>query len=280
MMAVFLAVKHFCEILKGQKVLVKTDNTTVMTYINKQGGTHSPSLCILVWNMFQWAIDNKVILTSQHIAGKANILADLLSRRSKILPAEWMLDRSVVETIFNTWDRPQVDLFATRWNCQIQTFVSPFPDELAYSVDALSLSWQGIMGYAYPPVVLIPKILQKIQSSNCIIILIAPFWTRQSWFPELAQLLIDYPVRLPVLHNLISQQKGKILHPNVEMLKLTAWKLSANSSLRRGFLNQCLKEQHLVDEVVQTRHTITDSDFILTGPREKILIPCKHLNLR
>jgi hypothetical protein len=38
MMVVFVTVKHFREMLKDQKVLVKTDNTTVMTYINKQGG--------------------------------------------------------------------------------------------------------------------------------------------------------------------------------------------------------------------------------------------------
>lgn len=163
---------------------------------------------------------------------------------------------------------------------EIQTFVSPFPDELALSVAALSLSWQGILGYAYPLVILIPKILQKIQSSNCIIILIAPFWTKQPWFPDLAQLLIDYPVKLPRLQNLISQQRGRFHHPNIEMLKLTAWKLSANSTLRKGFLDQCQKEQHLVDETVQTKRTITDSEFILIGPKSNILIPCKHLNLR
>ena len=35
--AVFLAVKHFLPFLKNQNVLIRTDNTTVMHYINKQG---------------------------------------------------------------------------------------------------------------------------------------------------------------------------------------------------------------------------------------------------
>lgn len=129
---------------------------------------------------------------------------------------------AVVQTIFNVWEIPQIYGLATRWNCQIQTFVSPFLDELALSVDALCLIWQEIVGYAHPPVILIPKILQKIKSSNCIIILIAPFWTRETWFPDLAQLLIDYPVKRPRLQNFISQQRGRFHHPNIEMFKLTA----------------------------------------------------------
>lgn len=140
MIAVFLAIQHFQNVLKGQKVLIKTDNTAVITCINKQGGTHSTYLSILVWNVYHWAIDNKVALTAQHIEGKANILAELLSRKSRLLPTEWMLHKGVAKTIFNMWDKPHIDLFATRWNRQIQTFVSPFPDEQALSVDALSNS--------------------------------------------------------------------------------------------------------------------------------------------
>ena len=32
-------------------VMFSTDNTTVVSYINKQGGTHSPNLCVEVWNI-------------------------------------------------------------------------------------------------------------------------------------------------------------------------------------------------------------------------------------
>lgn len=119
-----LDIQHFQKVLRYQKVLVKTDNTTVMTYINKQGGTHSQSLCILVWNMYQWTIKNNIALTAHYIAGKANILADLLSQRSTILPTEWMLNKAVVQTIFNMWERPQIDLSATRWNSDLCVSIS------------------------------------------------------------------------------------------------------------------------------------------------------------
>ena len=37
LLAVFLAVKHFRKFLQGQHVLIKTDNSTVVAYINRQG---------------------------------------------------------------------------------------------------------------------------------------------------------------------------------------------------------------------------------------------------
>jgi len=40
--AVFLALMSFEELIKGQSLLIRSDNTTVVAYINHQGGTHSP----------------------------------------------------------------------------------------------------------------------------------------------------------------------------------------------------------------------------------------------
>ena len=71
------------ETLGNKVVVVNTNNTTVMCYINKQGGTRSPSMFILTWNMFQWAIKHKIVLIAQHVSGRNNCLADLLSRGSK-----------------------------------------------------------------------------------------------------------------------------------------------------------------------------------------------------
>ena len=45
--AVFLALKSLEVHVRGQSLLVRLDNTTVASYINFQGGTHSLSLCRL-----------------------------------------------------------------------------------------------------------------------------------------------------------------------------------------------------------------------------------------
>lgn len=43
LLAVFRALKHFVRIVTGEVVLIKSDNSTVVSYINRQGGTHSRS---------------------------------------------------------------------------------------------------------------------------------------------------------------------------------------------------------------------------------------------
>ena len=47
--AVFLALKEFQELCAGKIVLVASDNTTVVAYINKEGGMRSGPLCGLLW---------------------------------------------------------------------------------------------------------------------------------------------------------------------------------------------------------------------------------------
>ena len=43
-------------------------------------------------------------------------------------------------------------------------------------------------------------------------------------------------MRLPVVHNVLSQPQTEINHPQPELFKLTAWKLSTDSSKREAFL--------------------------------------------
>ncbi len=55
MLAVFLALKNFVADLRGHHVLVHSDNTSVVSYINHQGGLRSRPLCkqacqILLWS--------------------------------------------------------------------------------------------------------------------------------------------------------------------------------------------------------------------------------------
>ena len=46
--AVSLALRDFKDQCQNQTVLVATDNSTVVAYINKQGGTHSAEMCSTV----------------------------------------------------------------------------------------------------------------------------------------------------------------------------------------------------------------------------------------
>ena len=46
--AVSLALQRFKDQCQNQTVLVATDNSTIVAYINKQGGTHSADMCALL----------------------------------------------------------------------------------------------------------------------------------------------------------------------------------------------------------------------------------------
>ena len=48
---VSLALQRFKDQCQNQTVLVATDNSTVVTYINKQGGTPSAEMCGLLWKI-------------------------------------------------------------------------------------------------------------------------------------------------------------------------------------------------------------------------------------
>ena len=79
------------------------------------------------------------------------------------------------DSMFQMLNYQNVDLFATRFNHKLPLYVSPVPGSHALAVDALSMNWNLLHAYAFPPTILIPSILAKIRQSQCRIVLIAPF---------------------------------------------------------------------------------------------------------
>ena len=161
------------------------------------GGTHSESLAYLTIDLLEWCHARDISLSARHIPGHMNVLADGLSRRGQVQPTEWSLSPHVFRLLIRLWGSPHVDLFATQWNAKLPTFVSPIPDPQAWSVDALSTSWDGLFAYAYPPAKVIDKVLLKLKSHDCQLILVAPCLPQRPWFPDLLRLLVDFPRPLP-----------------------------------------------------------------------------------
>ena len=235
LLAVFLALQQFQETVQNKSVMVATDNTTVVAYINKQGGTHSPALNQLTMELYSWLNLHHVVLRARHVPGSLNVIADQLSRRNQILPTEWSLLPRIFQALTRIWPRPHVDLFATRFNTKLPTFVSPIPDPLAYDVDALSMNWTNIYAYAFPPTAILHRVLARIPQFPCRILLIAPNWPTQPWFPRLLELLVDHPRKIPDLPHLLKQPRAPVFHNTPELFDLHAWMLSNNHSEIEGF---------------------------------------------
>ena len=224
--AIRLALLHFARQVHGKHVLVLCDNRTAIAYVNKMGGVRSRRLYLLAKRVVLWAHRNGTRLHCRHIAGALNVRADRLSRRNQVIGTEWSLHHSVVQAIWGLWGRPLIDLFATRENNKLPTFVSPYPDEMAFATDALSLSWNGLWAYAYPPTPLLPRVLAKVRSETVELILVAPWWPKQVWSLDLLELSLEPPRALPVRRNLLLQPLSGIFHENPGVLKLHVWRLS------------------------------------------------------
>src|SRR4029434_6876273 len=105
---VVLALRHFLPRLSGQHVLVRTDNTATLAYINRQGGVCSQSLHHWANRLLLWAAIHVFSLRAVHIPGHFNYGADLLSRGDP-RAADWCLHPQVIQQI---WTRS-----GRRWTC-------------------------------------------------------------------------------------------------------------------------------------------------------------------
>ncbi len=237
LLAVYLALVQFTPLLQGRSVLIMTDNTSVVGYINKEGGTVSQNLCNIAMRIYQWASYHSVVISARHIAGILNIWADRLSRFKGLAALEWAINQTILTHIWQLWGTPQLDLFATWLNNRLPVYVSQIPDPQAIAVDAFSILWNDLFIYAFPPYRLLNKTLFKFRQEGSTMILIAPLSTEQSWYPELLDLLARDPLSLPDIPNLLSQQ-GQICG-NVH--KLHAWFLSTERKVLREYRTSLTK---------------------------------------
>ena len=263
LLAVWNCLKKFVHRVRNKVVLVRSDNSTVVSYINRQGGTRSPRLCLWTWMMWQWCIQHQVQLLAVHLAGVNNRLADLLSRH-RVQPTEWSLHRGVAQTVFNSLGRQTIDLFASSANAQLPTYCSWRVDPGALATDALAMSWRNLEAYAFPPIALIPRVLRKVIDEGCRLILIAPCWPRRSWFPMLLSLLRDAPLLLPVRPDLLKQQRDRIWHPDPGLFQLVAWPLSGAPAEHVNYLEQLQKCWHIPSEIrLDLSTTIAGKNMLL-----------------
>ena len=235
LLAIWRTLEALLPVLTGKTILVATDNTTALAYINKQGGTKSPTLLRLTQDFYHWLDSTSITLRCRHVPGALNIRADSLSRGKKVAATEWSLHPEVTKTLWEIWGTPLVDMFATAENTKLPLYYSPILDPKAIGVDALSAKWTGDL-YMFPPTALLNKVLLKLQQEPCVVTLIAPAWPQQPWYPLLLAMLVDWPIQLPDWPRLLKQPRSDLFHPNPQIYKLHAWRLSNRPSLQKAFL--------------------------------------------
>ena len=189
------------------------------------------------------------------MTGEFNVLADQLSISHKAIPTEWSLCPRVFHAIARELGDPGIDLFATALDHQTQVYISLCPDPNALALDALGVDWSSLpLAYGFPPMPILPKVLQKIRQSSVDIILVAPAWPTQSWFLDLLNLSMAAPIEIPVVPDLLSQtvQCKTWTHRNTVMYNYHTWMLSGIPSKRDTF-SQATADRIAVPQQSSTR---------------------------
>ena len=211
-------------------ILIKSDNTTVVAYINKQGGTCSRVLCDNSIELWMFCISRNISISAMYIPGISNVKADELSRRSLSEHSYSLAFDSFLILRDSLFFPLVIDCFASRLNCKLSKYISRFRDPFSSFVNAFSLSWSDNV-YLFPPIPLIARVLNKFISDNVYHgVIICPYWPSQPWFPLLLELLIDDPILLPA---------GSIPDPELLLPKgcqFLAWSIGSSRVLKEEYL--------------------------------------------
>lgn len=263
-----MALKALCQNVFGKHIRIRSDNTSVVSCLNKFGTCHSSTLHSFSREIWLWCINRDIWLTAQHIPGKQNVMADSYSRRFNT-NTEWMLDGSVFNSLTISFFSPDVDLFASRLNKRMTPFVSWLPDPDALATDAFCLDWGRFRRYIFPPFCLINRILQKLSQDGAEAILVVPLWKTQTWYPKMLNMLVDFPLILPTTNDILSLPSSDREHPLSHNMTLLACHLSGNDCKTEEFRSKlptsspshggCLRER------VTTRPLRNGSFSVLQG---------------
>lgn len=83
------------------KILTVPDNSTVVAYLNRQGGTKFFQLCMRTHDLLTTADGLNLRIRASHLAGKDNVVTDALSRGWKIDHKEWSLSQVWADFVFD-----------------------------------------------------------------------------------------------------------------------------------------------------------------------------------
>ncbi len=140
LLVVHLALNCLKRRLRGEHVLVRTNSTVTVAYINRQGGLCSRRMLQLARHLLLWSRKHLRSLRAIHILGLLNRTADELSRAA--LPGEWRLHPQTVQLIWQHFGLAQVDLFASLETSHCQLFYS-------LTEGTLSMDWHTAGRWAF-----------------------------------------------------------------------------------------------------------------------------------
>ena len=233
MKALFLGLQAFREDVIGHHVTAICDNSTVMAYVNKQGGTVSWALCLLASRLLRCTESFDVHLDARYLPGHANVLADLFGRCGQVVGTEWSLHPA--SRLGQSVDRHLCDVP----QCETAPVLLARPGSPGRLRGCVSSS------LGRPGSVRVPSLSSDRSGGRPCLRVIAPSddWPEKEWFADLLLLLTQPPLALHWWDSLLRQPHCNLFHQGVHALNLHAWRLSnvtsGSRAFREGLLESC-----------------------------------------
>ncbi|KAL7304019.1 hypothetical protein TKK_0003489 [Trichogramma kaykai] len=235
--AIFFGLKCFASKLTNCEILLRCDNITTISYVNKLGGVQHKRLNNLARDIWKFCEARGLWLFATYIPSKANVNADAASR-IKNIDTEWELSDKAFKRIESDFGPFDVDLFASRLNNKCKTFCSWHQDPDALITDAFTIPWKNKKFYAFPPFSLILKTLRKIINEEAEGVVVVPCWKTQPCYPLYLSLLESEPTIFSPSSSLLLSPDRRILHPLAEKMSLMAGRLSGKRSKSKDILKK------------------------------------------
>lgn len=180
--AAFFGLKVFASDCSDCELLLRIDNITAISCINRMGSVQYAHLNNEARDLWEWCERRGITVFASYINTKDNQEADLLSRK-KFKETEWELCNYAYEKIKQKLGTPDIDLFASRCNSKCAKYVTWKNEPDAWAIDAFTITWTSLNFYAFPPFSMILKVIQKIISDKAEGIVVVPYWPTQAWYP-------------------------------------------------------------------------------------------------
>jgi hypothetical protein len=237
--AVLQAIETFPILRPGQRILLRCDNTTAVTYVNNMGGRifRLNRVAKRIWEKLE---ETGSFMQAVYIATGDNP-ADALTRgitsRKRMLDTEVQLNPRIFQNLYAAGPFvPTVDWFASDVNHQLPEFYvwQHQSQTVAKGFDAFTVSWTNKPGYVFPPFSLIPRIIRKVQDDNAQILLLHPNWPGALWYPSLQEITVmrkSIPSSADVLRY---PDHPDLRHPMTDLQLQASWLDGASPTSRRG----------------------------------------------
>ena len=234
------------------------DNSVSVAYLNKFGG-RAHQLDALARQIWLWCLDRNIHVSAAFVAGKTNVEADELSRKDFQDDLEWSLAPHIFDRVISHFPDMSVDLFASRLNCKLATYVSRRAEPHVLAVDAFSIIWNDHLFYIFPPFSLMAKILQKMEQDSTEAVVIAPVWPTQAWWASLLHMISGPCFLLQNPQDILSlPHKPEYLHP-LKKMRLGVFRLSGKRSNAKVYHEKPRMSPSLHGETPLSDNTIVTS---------------------